>query len=115
MERTRRRWRRIDVHRTQRGAGSHVENVSTVAAAEPGREFAWVVGDNFVRWGYTLESVDGGTRLTEIWNFLPDGIAHFHRKFGDDAQKEIDTRSQAALDGIPRTLAAIKRIVEADS
>ncbi|MBY4225492.1 SRPBCC family protein [Rhodococcus sp. 05-2254-5] len=91
------------------------ETVSTVAAAEPGREFAWVVGDNFVRWGYTLEPVDGGTRLTENWNFLPDGISLFHRKFGDSAQEQIDTRSKAALDGIPRTLAAIKRIIESES
>ncbi|OZE21732.1 polyketide cyclase [Rhodococcus sp. 05-2255-1e] len=91
------------------------ETVSTVAVAEPGREFAWVVGDNFVRWGYTLEPVDGGTRLTENWNFLPDGIAFFHRKFGDSAQEQIDTRSKAALDGIPRTVAAIKRIIESES
>ncbi|CCQ13581.1 putative uncharacterized protein [Rhodococcus sp. AW25M09] len=90
------------------------ETVSTVAAAEPGREFAWVVGDNFVRWGYTLEAVDSGTQLTESWRFLPGGIDFFHSKFGDDAQKEIDIRSQAALDGIPRTLAAIKRVVEAE-
>ncbi|MGV8873632.1 MAG: SRPBCC family protein [Rhodococcus sp. (in: high G+C Gram-positive bacteria)] len=91
------------------------ETVSTVAVAEPGREFAWVVGDNFVRWGYTLEAVDNGTQLTESWNFLPDGIAFFHSKFGDDAQQEIETRSRAALDGIPRTLAAIKRIVESEA
>lgn len=86
--------------------------MSTVAGAEPGSEFAWVVGDNFVRWGYTLDSVTGGTQLTESWNFLPDGIAHFDRKFGDDAQTKIDTGSRAALDGIPSTLTAIKRIVE---
>lgn len=91
------------------------ETVSTVAVAEPGREFAWVVGDNFVRWGYTLEAVDSGTELTESWNFLPGGIEFFHSKFGDDAQNEIDIRSRAALDGIPRTLAAIKRIVEAEA
>ena len=44
-------------------------------AAEPGQEFAWLVGGAWVRWGFTLAPVDGGTRLTESWEFLPAGIA----------------------------------------
>ena len=50
--------------------------------------------------------------LTESWEFLPDGIAMFEEKFGEDAPAEITDRTQQALDGIPKTLAAIKRIAE---
>ncbi len=40
------------------------------------------------------------------------GIAMFEEKFGEQAQAEITDRTEQALDGIPRTLAAIKRIAE---
>lgn len=83
---------------------------SQVVAAERGREFAWVVGDGFVRWGYTLDPAEAGTRLTESWEFLPGGIAMFEEKYGPDADDQIAERTQQALDGIPRTLAAIKEI-----
>jgi hypothetical protein len=80
--------------------------------ADPGREFAWVVGGKFVRWGYTLTPVEGGTVLTEMWEFLPEGIEMFEEKHGDQAAVQIANRTQQALDGIPKTLAAIKRIAE---
>ena len=85
---------------------------SKVVAAERGREFAWVVGGSFVRWGFTFAPVGRGTALTESWEFLPDGIAMFHEKFGDDAPVQIAERTQQALDSIPKTLRAIKRIAE---
>lgn len=85
---------------------------SQVVVAEPGREFAWVVGGKFVRWGYTLTPVDGGTVLTESWEFLAEGIEMFEEKHGDQAAAQIANRTQQALDGIPKTLAAIKRIAE---
>lgn len=88
------------------------DTVSQVVAAERGREFAWVVGEGYVRWGYGLRPVEEGTELTESWEFLPDGIAMFHDKYGDDAPAQIQARTQAAYDGIPATLAAIKRIAE---
>ena len=88
------------------------ETRSQVVAAERGREFAWVVGGRFVRWGFTLTPADGGTTLTESWEFLPDGIAMFGEKFGADAEALIADRTQQALDGIRKTLAAIKRIAE---
>jgi hypothetical protein len=88
------------------------ETRSQVVAAERGREFTWVVGGRFVRWGFTLTPADGGTTLTESWEFLPDGIAMFEEKFGDEASTQIADRTQQALDGIPKTLAAIKRIAE---
>jgi hypothetical protein len=88
------------------------ETKSQVVVAEPGREFAWIVGGKFVRWGYTLTAVDAGTVLTESWEFLPEGIAMFEEKHGEQAAARIADRTQQALDGIPKTLAAIKRIAE---
>jgi hypothetical protein len=91
------------------------ETRSQVVAAERGREFAWVVGGSFVRWGFTLTPADAGTTLTESWEFLPAGIAMFEEKFGDGASVQITDRTQQALDGIPKTLAAIKRIAESSA
>jgi Polyketide cyclase / dehydrase and lipid transport len=88
------------------------ETRSQVVAAERGREFAWVVGGKFVRWGFTLTPSGSGTILSESWEFLPDGIAMFGEKYGAEADTQIADRSQQALDGIPKTLAAIKRIAE---
>jgi hypothetical protein len=89
------------------------ETRSQVVAAERGREFAWLVGGRLVRWGFTLRPVDGGTELTESWEFLPAGQALFAERYGADAARQIEDRTRAAHDGIPATLAAIKRIAEA--
>ncbi|MDQ0754442.1 SRPBCC family protein [Arthrobacter sp. B3I4] len=91
------------------------ETRSQVAAADRGREFAWVVGGRFVRWGFTLTPAGAGTTLSESWDFLPAGIAMFEEKFGDKAKLQIRDRTQQALDGIPKTLAAIKRIAESSA
>ena len=86
---------------------------SQIAAAERGREFAWIVGGSFARWGFTFDHAGSATKLTESWAFLPSGIAMFQEKYGDRAAAEIDERTRQAHDGIPRTLATIKRIAEA--
>lgn len=88
------------------------ETKSQVVAAERGREFAWEVGQGFVRWGFVMEPVDEGTRLTETWAFLPAGLEFFAEKFGDRAPEEIEDRTGHAHAGIPTTLAAIKDIAE---
>lgn len=88
------------------------ETRSQVVVAERGREFAWIVGGSYVRWGFTLDPTASGTRLTECWEFLPAGIAMFEQKYGDDAAAQIAERTRQALEGIPRTLAAIKQIAE---
>jgi len=90
------------------------ETRSQVVAADRGREFAWIVGGRFVRWGFTLEPDGAATRLTETWEFLPDGLAMFEEKYGDRAAVEIDLRTSQAHEGISRTLAAIKRIAESN-
>ncbi|MDA2892718.1 SRPBCC family protein [Mycolicibacterium sp. BiH015] len=89
------------------------ETRSQVVAADPGRKFAWEVNDGWVYWGYTFEPDGEGTRLTESWEFLAKGIEGFHERFGDAADAEIAKRSDAARDGIPATLAAIKKAAEA--
>lgn len=88
---------------------------SEVVAADRPREFAWIVGGNVARWGYELEPLADGTRtrLTETWVVLPSGVEFFAHKYGGDADAQLEQRRQAALSGIPETLAAIKRIAEA--
>lgn len=101
------------------------ETRSQVVAADPGREFAFLVGGSLVRWGYTFAPVAQGTdargsqspstELTESWEFRPEGIAMFEKRYGADAQAQIADRTRAAHEGIPVTLAAIKAIAEAEA
>jgi Polyketide cyclase / dehydrase and lipid transport len=88
------------------------ETRSQVTAAEPGREFTFLVGGALVRWTYRFEAAGPGTVLTEEWEFLPAGIERFHERYGDEAQAQIDQRAAAARHGIPVTLAAIKQAAE---
>ncbi|WP_309081582.1 SRPBCC family protein [Zhihengliuella sp.] len=90
------------------------ETRSQVVVAEPGREFAWTVGQGFVRWGYVFEPGEqpGTTRLTETWEFTTAGLERFAERYGDEAPAQIEQRTRDALAGIPETLAAIKRIAE---
>ena len=93
-------------------AGRTWETRSQVIAADRGREFAWLVGGRLVRWAFTMEPAGDGTRLTESWEFLPAGIAFFHERYGEAAEEQIADRTRAALEGIPATLDAIRRIAE---
>lgn len=88
------------------------ETRSQVVAADPGREFAWEVNNGWVHWGYTFEAQGDGTRLTEQWEFLPEGIAGFHERWGENADAQIEHRRAMAESGIPATLAAIKKVAE---
>jgi hypothetical protein len=89
------------------------ETRSQVVVADPGREFAFAVGGSYVRWGFTFTPVEGVTLVTESWEFLPDGLAMFRERFGEEAERRIADRTREAHEGIPATLAAIKRIAEA--
>jgi len=89
------------------------ETRSQVTVAEPGRKFAFEVGQGFVRWAFSFTPVEGGTEATESWQFLPAGLAMFRARYGEAAQDQIADRTDAAHRGIPLTLAAIKRIAEA--
>ena len=83
------------------------ETRSEVVAADRGREFAFVVESTGTRWGYSFAPVDGGTRVTEAWEFHPKGAAVFEERFGENAQAEIQIRADTAKEGITTTLAAI--------
>jgi len=89
------------------------ETRSEVVAAERGREFAFVLEATRTRWGNSFAPVDGGTEVTESWEFSPDGVAVFEQRFGTDAEAQIDARYETARAGIAETLAAIKRVAEA--
>lgn len=106
---------RVGAHFTGRNElpGRTYETRSEVVAADPGREFAFQLEGGIARWGYTFAAVDGGTEVTESWNFLPAGEELFAGHFGDDAPAEIADRYEKAVSGIPETLAAIKRAAEA--
>jgi len=82
---------------------------SEVVVADPGREFAWEVRDGFVRWGYEMAHDDGGTRLTQRWEFRPSGQAWVRETFGEEG---ITLRIEDARTSIPATLATIKEILE---
>ncbi|MHA6694994.1 SRPBCC family protein [Homoserinimonas sp. A520] len=93
--------------------GKTWETRSQVVADEPGREFAFVVGGNRTRWGYTFEPVGDETRMTESWEILPAGEEYFQERFGADAEAEVQQRADTARSGIHDTLAAIKKAAEA--
>jgi hypothetical protein len=91
-----------------------------VVAADRGREFAFINHGlegrvEMVRWGFELRAVEGGaTEVTQTWQVLPD--------YGDGlGLNEAETRDvlemmrDAALEGMPRTLAALKADAEATS
>jgi hypothetical protein len=88
------------------------ETHSQVVANEPGREFAFVVGGDRTRWGYTFAQVADGTEVTESWEILPAGEAWFSDRYGDTADAEIAQRLENARTGIRGTLAAIKKAAE---
>ena len=93
------------------------ETRSQVVKAERGQEFAWRVGVEpawAARWGYRLAPDGDGTRLSEDWEFLPEGPSLFAQRYGERAQQEIAERAMAARQGIPVTLAAIKALAESD-
>jgi hypothetical protein len=83
-----------------------------VVAADPGQEFAFVVGGTWVRWGYSFAPASGGTEVTESWEMLPGGLERFDQRFGADAAAQVADRYQTACQGIAATLAAVKRVAE---
>ena len=95
------------------------ETRSRVVTADPGREFRWQVGGEYVVWAYLLRAVGAGedtrTELTETWDLNEATEQMFATKYADRAEAELDQRREQARSGIPATLAAIKRIVESSA
>ena len=91
-----------------------------VVASERGREFAFINHGleghtEMVRWGFQLQATeDGGTLVTQTWQVLPDygsglGVDE------DGVRAVLDMMRDAALEGMPQTLAALKADAEAAS
>jgi hypothetical protein len=90
-----------------------------VVAADPNREFAWEnLGDpgepnpddilGTIRWGYTFEPVDGGTKVEETWRILRP-YAQLETATGEDFERLIRNFEHA----IAATLANLKTKFEA--
>jgi hypothetical protein len=102
-------------HGRNEADGQVWETQSQVAVATPGEEFAWLVGDQYVRWGFRFTPRDEEiTTVTESWQFLPAGREMFAARYGADAPERIALRIRQAREGSPLTLAAIKRIAESE-
>lgn len=71
--------------------------------------FEGVFGDlRFSRWGYVLEPVDGGTRVTEVWDDLrPDNIIQATVQISGVADRASHNRA-----GMERTLERLAAAVE---
>ena len=80
----------------------------TIDEADPGRSFAFrsAVGPiKVARWQYRFEPVDGGTRVTEIWD---DQRGWFAKKVGGLASGVTDraTHNRAGMEATLANLAA---------
>ncbi len=91
-----------------------------VVVAKPGREFAFINHGldgrvEMVRWGFRFEPVEGNlTEVTQTWEVLPD----YAEGLGLDeasAVSVLEMMKTAALEGMPRTLAALKADAETAS
>lgn len=85
--------------------------VSTVVTDVPGEEFSWSVGEGEVLWGYRVHATAEGTTLIEFTRFGPRAEEYFATRFGEDAAEQIEIRRQAAVEGMPRTLARIAALL----
>ncbi|WP_151641621.1 SRPBCC family protein [Corynebacterium sp. 11A] len=88
------------------------ETRSLVTAYEQDRQFQWAINGEVVVWGFVLSSEGEGTRLHETWEVTEKGLAFFQAKYGADWEAQLAERRDAALEGIPATLQAIKAIAE---
>ena len=91
--------------------GQMWETRCEVVAAEPGREFAFVVRGT-VRWGYGFDPIGGGTRVTESWEILPEGVTAFTERYGDGAVSQMAARQADAEQNIAASLQAMKQGAE---
>lgn len=96
--------------------GAEWETRCRVVARDRGREFAFVNHGlegrvEMVRWGFELRPTSGGTEVTQTWQVLatyPEGLGL------DEAgtRAVLDMMRDAALEGMPQTLAALKADAE---
>lgn len=87
-----------------------------VVAAEPGREFAFVVGlvmsgREMTKWRYRFEPAsDGGTDVTESFEMMAD--LPWYISFGERSLMGVKDRKADLEGGMQRTLERIKGVAE---
>lgn len=98
----------------QRLGDSEWETISTVTAADPGREFSWLVGDvdnATAEWTVQLRSVPKGTEVT--YSFVhgpgPSGLKDRIERHPDDESKFIEARLAMLQENMVKTLEGIRR------
>ena len=91
---------------------------SQVVEFEPGRVFAWAVGDPghpAAIWRFRLEPADGGTEVSQWVQLGPgrSGLSVAIDRMPDQEQKIVFVRMREFERNITATLAHIKRLAEA--
>lgn len=85
---------------------------SRIVRFEPEREFAFRMNENGTTWSFTLEPIANGTRLTERRD-VSAGVRWPVRKVIDTVLGGEPAFEENLLDGMKKTLAAIKAAAEA--
>lgn len=105
------------VGRNRHPVAGEWETTSTVVELVPGERFAWVVGDPdrpAARWRFTLEAIDGGTRLVQWMRMGPgrSGINPAIDAMPDKEHRILERRLAEHRANMEATLAGIADLVE---
>ena len=85
---------------------------STVVAADPGKEFAFEVGDSGIRWGYRFDTDGDGTVVTE--SRVPSKPYPFIAKaFTTVLLGGVEGHTKELREGMAATLERLKQTAEA--
>jgi polyketide cyclase/dehydrase/lipid transport protein len=84
----------------------------TVVVADPGREFAFDVG-NDTKWTYRFAAEGAGTRLTESFEMLRD--LRWYYAFAERWIMRVNDRKADLERSIEQTLERIKAVVESEA
>ena len=84
---------------------------ATVVAAEPGREFAFEVGDSGIRWAYAFEPDGTGTVVTES-RVASKPYPFIAKAFTTVLLGGVERHTQELRDGMAATLARLKELAE---
>jgi hypothetical protein len=84
----------------------------TITAADPGREFAFVVGKGETSWRYRFEPLDGGCDVTESFEILraPGAVGRFLTQLGTGVT--WGERADDLTRGMQETLRRLKAAAE---
>jgi uncharacterized protein YndB with AHSA1/START domain len=93
------------------------ETTSTVIEAEPGKSFAWAVGDPdnaAATWGFALTAEENGTRVRQHVQLGPgpSGITRRIAELPDRKEEVIAARTAEHLRNMQATLAGLKSAAE---